>query len=211
VALIVVVALHLGLIWVFTVSRKALREVAGEAPSMTVVFLPQTPAAGEPTAQPSPGAGPSLRPKNKPPTRAALSTSPAPLDSTAIAPQLSELEETPAPASIDWYKEAELSASRQAESLENTRKRAAGFTALEANRETRKAPASKSEFGWSHAQTHRIEPLPEGGTLVWINDRCFIVLNGGVLPLCSLGKIEVRGDLFEHMRDAPESDDWKQP
>jgi hypothetical protein len=124
---------------------------------------------------------------------------------------LSEVEVTPAPAPVDWYKEAELAASRQAASLENSRQRAAGFTALEANREPRNTPSSKPEFRWSHAQTHRIEPLPEGGTLVWINDRCFLVLNGGVLPLCSLGKIDVHGDLFEHMRDAPEPDDWKQP
>ena len=59
------------------------------------------------------------------------------------------------------------------------------------------------QFGWDHAQTHRVEALEGGGTLLWINDRCFIVMAGMIpFPMCGIGKIPVRGDLFDHMRDS---------
>jgi hypothetical protein len=55
-------------------------------------------------------------------------------------------------------------------------------------------------FGWSHSRVQRIEPI-EGGTIIWINDRCAIVLSGLLMPVCKIGKIEARGDLFENMQD----------
>jgi hypothetical protein len=208
VALIVVLAAHVGLIVVFSVSRKLHREIPEEERSMTVVFVSRIPA-GEPVSRSHLESEVNRRREGKVSKRAASFTRPTPLESAAIAPQLSEVEESSGPASVDWSKEAELAASRQIDSLENARRRSRGFTPLEANREPRKAPMSKPEFGWSHARTHRIEPLPEGGTLVWINERCALVVNGGLLPFCKLGKIETRGDLFEHMRDAREPGKWK--
>jgi len=206
VALIVVVAVHIGLIVIFAVSRKPHRERPEEERSIMVVFLSRMPA-GELVSRSNPDTEANRKSGDDVSKPAASS---AALDSTAITPQLSEVGEIPAPASIDWSKEAELAASRQIDSLENARRRARGFTRLEANREPWTAPASKPEFGWSHAQTHPIEPLPEGGTLMWINERCALVLNAALLPVCKLGKIEARGDLFKHMNDAPEPGDWKQ-
>ncbi len=60
------------------------------------------------------------------------------------------------------------------------------------------------EFGWDLAHTKRIEPIEGGGTLVRLNDRCFLALGLFIpLPICGIGKIPVRGDLFDHMRDQP--------
>jgi hypothetical protein len=65
---------------------------------------------------------------------------------------------------------------------------------------------SKPEFGWDHARTHRVEAMEGGGSILWINDRCFIVMYGVIpFPMCSPGKIPVRGDLFDHMRDSRDS------
>jgi hypothetical protein len=58
------------------------------------------------------------------------------------------------------------------------------------------------EFGWSHSRIHRVESLADGGSIIWINDRCFIAAVGLIpLPFCRIGKIAARGDLFEHIRD----------
>lgn len=101
---------------------------------------------------------------------------------------------------IDWAREAERSASRQWEKEQEARRLAAPFTHdYGAHRPARPAP----EFGWDRTVTNRIEPLESGGTLIWINDRCAIVVAGGVLPICKIGKITARGDLFEHMNDPP--------
>ena len=51
--------------------------------------------------------------------------------------------------------------------------------------------------------------MEEGGFLVWINDNCGIVISVMAMPLCKLGKKPARGDLFEHMDDAPTPGDWK--
>jgi hypothetical protein len=204
--LIVVVAVHLGLVAVFAVSGGRPRERLEEEPSITVVFLPEISTA-QPVSRSNPASGAARGSAPGASKRVAPARTLAPPDSSAIAPRLNEVEELPAPASIDWSKEATLSASRQIESMEDARRRAGAFTPWEANR----APPRKSkpEFGWSHARTHRIEALPEGGTLLWINDRCALAISGGLFPVCKLGKIEPRGDLFEFLHDPPEPGDRK--
>ena len=62
-------------------------------------------------------------------------------------------------------------------------------------------------FAWSHAHTHRLEPIPSGGTLIWLNDRCAIAVLPIPFPVCSLGRMPAQGDLFRDMgkpRDAGE-------
>lgn len=207
--LLVVVAVHLGLIAVFTASRKLHWKIEEEEQAMTVVFLSEMPSrwavsrsnpASEATRGPD-------GPGKDAPKRAAF-PSQTPFDAAAITSRSSEFEPRPPSASIDWSKEAEFAASRQIDSLERSRTRGGGFAPPAVNLKTPLTP--KPEFGWSHVQTHRIESLPPGGTLLWINERCALVVNGGLLPICNLGKTEARGDLFEHMRDAPELGDWKQ-
>ncbi len=114
-----------------------------------------------------------------------------------IAP--SESEEAPAQPSVDWRREAEETAREHALQAEAQR-----------DHKGDSSPATpKPEFGWSHSRIHRIEPLEEGGFLVWINDRCAIVISVMAMPVCEIGKKPARGDLFEHMNDAPTPGDWK--
>jgi hypothetical protein len=101
---------------------------------------------------------------------------------------------------IDWAREAELSASRQTQKDEDARRLAAPFAHdFSAQAPVRPPP----QFRWNAAHTNRIEPLESGGMLIWLNDRCAVAVVGAVLPFCSIGKIPVHGDLFEHMNDPP--------
>ena len=63
-------------------------------------------------------------------------------------------------------------------------------------------PARRRGFAWNHAHTHRVEALPGGVTVFNLNDHCAIALIW-IVPAfgCSIGKMPVRSDLFEHMRD----------
>jgi hypothetical protein len=70
-------------------------------------------------------------------------------------------------------------------------------------------PVPSEEFGWSHARTHRVEPLPDGGFVLNITDRCAIVFVLIPLPFCRVGTIPARGDLFRHMHDPAQPGDWK--
>jgi len=74
------------------------------------------------------------------------------------------------------------------------------------------APAvAVPEFGWSRARTRPIEPLETGGFVYHINDRCAVVVVFVPLPFCRMGTIPPRGDLFDHLHDAPVAGDWKDP
>ena len=44
-------------------------------------------------------------------------------------------------------------------------------------------------FGWDYARTHRVEPLPEGGLLINLSDRCAVVLYVLPIPVCRIGRI----------------------
>lgn len=103
--------------------------------------------------------------------------------------------ETPVPPIIDWQREAEEAARKQA--LEAPAPGEAG------------KPKPKHEFAWSHSSTHRIEPMENGGFIVWINDNCGVAIGIMAMPFCKLGKKPPRGDLFEHMNDPATPGDWK--
>jgi hypothetical protein len=139
-----------------------------------------------------------------PPPRPAARTrlvQPAPLG----LPDTESRNET-APGAIDWGREAEISAAHGLQAEQEARRRASAFARARGGSGISLAPNPyrTHEFGWSRAHTHRIEPIEDGGTFIWINDRCGVVLKGLVIPVCRLGKIAARGDLFEHMRDPPE-------
>jgi hypothetical protein len=116
--------------------------------------------------------------------------------------------ETP-PALIDWNAEAALTAKQQAQSAAKPGPRALDRRSdgLYFDSGSGLEPDAKPEFGWYHARTHRIEALEGGGSILWLNDRCFIVMAGLIpFPMCGVGKIPPRADLFDHMRDAPAPD-----
>jgi hypothetical protein len=113
------------------------------------------------------------------------------------------------PAPIDWNAEAALTAERQAQSAAAPQPRVLDKHGGGLDFDGGLGPdqGGAPEFGWDHARTHRVEALEGGGSLLWINDRCFIVMYGMIpFPMCGIGKIPVRGDLFDHLHDLPAQD-----
>jgi hypothetical protein len=104
-----------------------------------------------------------------------------------------------APPAIDWNREAERVARDHALEAQSGREAESGDGARQ----------PKPEFGWSHSRVHRVEPMESGGFIVWISDKCFVVIGVMAMPMCQFGKKPARGDLFEHMDDAPAAGDWK--
>jgi hypothetical protein len=105
-------------------------------------------------------------------------------------------------ARVDWNAEAARAAEDAARGPAYTR----SFGMPESSDAK---PNPREEFGWSHAHTHRVEPLPDGGFVLNITDRCAIVFVLIPLPFCRIGTIPVRGDLFQHIHDPPQPGDWK--
>lgn len=102
----------------------------------------------------------------------------------------------PAPRGpIDWRR-----AMRAEMRMEDARSRANrlqfGFP-----REPASVPALP-QFGWDYARTHRVQPLPGGGMLINLNDRCALVVYALFIPVCKIGRIPVNGALFKHIHDA---------
>jgi hypothetical protein len=122
-------------------------------------------------------------------------------------------EEPPAPVPlekpvprIDWNAEAALTAMHQAQASAEPGPRPLdrdGSDLYIIGGGLGPDAAYKPEFGWYHARTHRVEAMEGGGSILWINDRCFVVMAGLIpFPMCGVGKIPVRGDLFNGMHDS---------
>jgi hypothetical protein len=195
--LVVVAALHAALLLMASHWQTHLRLRTEES----LVFLPLL-ANGQSAEEASPP--PASLPRKKP----------APTHDTQLVVVPPPAGPPPAeqkPAIVDWNAEAALTAKQRAQSATTPPpraldKRLAGmYVDIGPGLDQGNAP----EFGWDHARTHRVEALEGGGgSLLWINDRCFIVM-AGLIPfaMCGIGEIPVRGDLFDHLRDpkAPES------
>ncbi len=112
------------------------------------------------------------------------------------------------PAAIDWAAEGAQAASRVARGEDQPGPRTFGMPP--ASPMFASAPHYKPGLAWNHARTHRVEALPGGVTIFNLNDHCAVALLW-VVPFfgCTLDKIPPRGDLLDHMRDAPELGDWK--
>jgi hypothetical protein len=132
----------------------------------------------------------------------------------ALPPPAADLERQTSPSAaqfppaIDWLTQAEISAQQQARLGEAPppraldRRGAGGDLSGGLGPDRPKSP----EFGWDHAHIHRVQALEGGGTLIWLNDRCFIVVSlPNLFPMCGFGKIPARGDLFDHLRDLPQA------
>lgn len=110
-----------------------------------------------------------------------------------------------APAPIDWSAEAELALKQYAELALAAPPRALDRHGAGADLNGGLGPdrPAKPEFGWDQNQLHRVEGIDGGGILVHINDHCVFVLFPFPFAGCGIGKIPVRGDLFEHLHDVP--------
>ena len=185
------------------IGRPLIPREADETPTIAV-FLPSN-ATEEPT-QPSgslasvPTAGrphTARVPMPKSPQEPTATTQPAEPSSQAITP----------PAAPDWYAEARIAAKDQITSEAAGRNQPSPLAPHDFSGVT---PGStdvrRPRFVWSHAATHRVENLPEGGFLLNINDRCAIAVVIILIPFCRIGHIEAHGDLFDDMKMSPPAD-----
>jgi hypothetical protein len=190
-ALAVVAGAHaLALWWFLALTRMETIPGAPDASALVLLLLPEQGSQSviapppERTRQPRPPALP-LEPA-RPPGSAA----PAPgAPSTAI----------------DWAAEAAGAASRWVAQDEAKGRTARAFGVPPDSAMFAPAPARTPGLAWNHARAHRVEALPGGVTVFHINDHCAIAFLW-IVPFfgCSLGKIPTRGDLFEHLHDAPD-------
>lgn len=125
---------------------------------------------------------------------------------TIPTPARQATADTP-PALIDWHAEADLAIKQRADLAMAPAPRALDQHGAGADLNGGLGPdrKQKAEFGWDHSHTHRVEAIEGGGILIHINDHCVLVLFPLPFGGCGIGKIPVRGDLFDHMH-APELD-----
>jgi len=125
--------------------------------------------------------------------------------------RLSDIQPEPpqsvAPSPVDWAKEAERAVADSLKRDEVASRQASAFSPWQLRvMPSPKAPAT-SGFSWDYAQTHRLESSAQG-LLVNLNDRCSILISVYLMAViggCKIGPLPVHGDLFAHMRDAPEA------
>lgn len=201
VAFTAILGVHVLGVLYFPTLRRPFSHTPGDEFSTTVAFL-------EPT-QPQQSAQTATLHAPSPPKRERARES---VQATAPlkTPEATGQENT-APIAIDWAKEAERAAAHRIEADEEAALRASPLS-------PRRGPSvgapearpATPQFGWDHAHIHRVEPIPGGGLVVNLNDRCAIVVKFPfLLPGCKIGKMESRGDLFTHMKDPPALGDWK--
>ena len=181
------VLIHAGLFQLLASQRQA----SPQAPERltTLTFVPRT----ESRTRPPPPISP-LAPEQLPP---------APVPEAGPPQLIAPLEQQAGrePAGVDWAHEG----------AEAARTRALEAEAQRDHKNDQTQPKPKPEFGWDRSRTHRVEAIEGGGILVHLNDRCAIVITLLAMPVCQIGKKPARGDLFEHMDDAPTPGDWKDP
>jgi hypothetical protein len=132
-------------------------------------------------------------PKHKP---AALPQSrPIPNPAPILSPQ------------IDWNAEADLAVKHQAELAEAPQPRALDRhgAGIDLNGGLGPDRQKKPEFAWDRKHTQRVEVVP-GAVIVRVSDHCILVFFPFPFAFCGIGKIPVRGDLLDHMRNEPQAD-----
>jgi len=135
--------------------------------------------------------------------RPAATTRPAP--GAAVQPE-SQPQSTAitAPSTApDWRNELQIAANNQLARQQYQHQHPSPLAPHDFTGVTPGKP-HKPEFGWDYAATHRVEEIPTGGLLININDRCVMVWMIIPFAACRIGKIPARGDLFDHLKDAPE-------
>ena len=195
-----VVGLHIAIFWLLWATTRAV-SMRIALPNLEVMFI-------TPDAQPTMPDARSIAPTRQDSShKSTASTHPgrrlaAGSELAGSSPSTSNLtpstaiEDGTAQSPIDWDDELSHAAGRPG--AEQPAVRDFGFP----HRDPK--PVKAPEFGWSHAQTHRVESVTGGGVVININDNCAIVL---VFPFalagCKLGKRKANGGLFDHMGDEP--------
>lgn len=189
--LLLVVGAHLLLALLWPATRLANTESASRSSTLVLLARPAAERKAEPLAP--------LKPP--PPLQAHVPAQPERLPEPRG-------QSTPAPK-IDWASAAQQAVADELAAQSARLREAQGFTGRSPVLPTSPETPSKPEFGWQRWRLHRVEALPQGGLVVHLNERCVLVISALLIPACGIGKIPARGDLFEHMHDAPEPGDWK--
>ncbi|MFL6601478.1 MAG: hypothetical protein ACJ8R9_09110 [Steroidobacteraceae bacterium] len=196
-----VLIIHVVFFLIFATLRRPVAPAGKQdTPAAAVFFLPPNDTTRQDTSQPPTIAQAAQPPRPKRPT-AAPAKSAAAIATPQREPAANAIT---APAAPDWRHELQIAANNAIESQERRRHQTSPLAPHDfSGVKPGSTDDSKPRFGWNHAATHRIEEIPTGGLLINISDRC--VIAWAILPLafCRIGKIPVRGDLFEHMQDPP--------
>jgi hypothetical protein len=199
--LLIVLALHVALIFLFPVLRTSVPRSRDRQAASIEFFLPLPEASYPPEVTP-PEPKPGLTgPKG-------VRRAPRVVESSRATPLPERQPDSKAvtPAPPDWRDELQIAANNELEREARQRQQPSPLAPHDfSGVKPGSTDDSRHEFGWSHAATHRVEGLPGGGWLVNINDNCAIAIVLMIMPVCKIGKIPARGDLFDKMKDAPET------
>ena len=178
-----VCAMHGVLGW-FLVTASRVMKLHAEGRSLELLMFPPT--------QAPPPAPPRVEQQSGAPRDVNFSKHSRIVDRKNTAESSTQSETTPP---VDWNAELARVARAAAGADAKAPLRNFGFPA--------RSPTTKDypQFDWDYARTHRVESLPEGGTVIHLNDNCVIVLTPFPFPFCSPFKRKANGELFKHMRD----------
>jgi hypothetical protein len=172
---------------VLMLETPALRHREAEPESQRIVFLASFPELRE---TPANEAAPpdTTRPRSNPARSTTLAPSSEHLSSAITPPPLASAPAAP-PGRIDWDTELKRSAQAMLDREEEKARQASMFGGHpEVPESLRPPPPGAAQFAWSY-RANRF-----GGGVVRISEHCSLVL--GLIPVCSIGKIPVRSDLF---------------
>jgi hypothetical protein len=186
---VVVMAVHLLVIWLFTASRRVVREEELVFGAISMLPEPSQPRSIAPTQH----------------GRAAHVPQ-------AVVPK--PVEEEPRPAitpAPDWRAQAavvaESSARRIVTDEDDVERRANALNAPYKPMPGPRVPGPA--FGWDLVPKHRFTAIGHGAFVLPVSDQCAFVFI--IVPFfgCSLGqKPEANGDLFKYMRGPVKYGDW---
>jgi hypothetical protein len=198
----VVLIIHVVFFILFAALRSPLPRASQEEEPSMAFFLP--PDEVDTAAEVAPQSPTTPQAARRPiPKRAAAATARSP-DAIARPEPQSPPNAITMPAAPDWRHEMQIAANNAIEAEERKRHQPSPLAPHDfSGVKPGSTDDTKPRFGWNHAATHRVEELPNGGVLININDRCVIAWVIFPFPLCKVGKMPSRGDLFKHMKDPP--------
>ncbi len=212
-AFVVVVAIHAMLFFVFAELRSPSRQVreaqVSEAQTpATLIFLQERELTRAVENKP-PVTARAVRPA-APKAPAATRPAPEPNPDSIPEPEPASSSITPAP---DWRAEAQIAANDEIEAEARKREKPSPLAPHDfSGVKPGSTDTSKPQFGWYRARTHRVEEIPTGGLVVHVNDRCAVaIVFIFPFPLCQIGKMPARSDLFSHKGEARAAGDSKLP
>jgi hypothetical protein len=208
---VVVVAVHVLVIWLFTLSRRA---GSHEQEELTLVPISMLPEVSKSQALASSRGGPTQHGGSTHVPRApsnAQSAAELPAMAELPGPLPSNTDDAEPPTTPDWRAQAEITAQASAQEIvtaeDDARRRA---SALAAPFKPMPGPRERGhEFGWDLAPKHRFTAIGHGAYVFPVSDQCAIVVI--IVPMigCSLGpKPPANGDLFKYMRGPVKFGDW---